>query len=548
MAKSSPLEQARQWWKERTDAERYVVAPSEAPSAAVTRVLREQGLVLDVANKRAWILTPGTPADGRAIFLANYWPVVALVLERYAPAAIAGISAVRMHLEDFSPPEELPVYQGANQSEYRLILHSGFRLRIRPRPLTTGQITRLLAPGKTSLPTQSPVDILSTLDEADVASGIEPLSAWLRHLIVRTPELEEAVTANPRPVILRRLAALAGELRNESLHRQLDQLIRQISHRKTSPSRTGVGTRIEVPDGVRNAPRGTGSPWLDEQAMRLKRQEAEARAIIGSEADSIPVYPWDALSANAEQNKAYDAYHSTTMEGYRITREVSDAIVRGEPLPEGPQDQKTLEAAMAVKGYTVAYEGVLARARRKAPIDTDLILDLYEALYRPSVDVGITDTAALRGWRTGPVQLHGWRYVPPNPKKIPDLIGGLERFAARKDLDPVTRAMLVQLEFVTIHPFMDGNGRLGRLLMNEALLSAGLPWVTIRSDERLPFFRSIERAQVAADTKPFLEFVWHAIKLSIKDLPARARRAGAHPARARPPRGVAHRPKGKRHA
>jgi hypothetical protein len=87
------------------------------------------------------------------------------------------------------------------------------------------------------------------------------------------------------------------------------------------------------------------------------------------------------------------------MEGYRISREISDAIVRGEPLPESPQNQKTLEAAMAVQGYTVAYNEVLARARRQVPIDTNLILDLYEALYRPSVDAGITDTAALRGRR-----------------------------------------------------------------------------------------------------------------------------------------------------
>jgi hypothetical protein len=56
------------------------------------------------------------------------------------------------------------------------------------------------------------------------------------------------------------------------------------------------------------------------------------------------------LRANAEKNKAYDAYHSTTMEGYRISREISDAIVRGEPLPDGPQDRKTLEAAIRILG------------------------------------------------------------------------------------------------------------------------------------------------------------------------------------------------------
>ena len=210
------------------------------------------------------------------------------------------------------------------------------------------------------------------------------------------------------------------------------------------------------------------------------------------------------------------------MEGYRISREISDAIVRGEPLPEEPQDQKTLEAAMAVQGYTVAYNQVLERVRKQGPINTDLILDLYEALFRPAVDKGITDAAALRGWRVSSVGLRGWRYVPPNPKKIPDLIGGLERFAARENLDPITRALLVHLEFVTIHPFMDGNGRLGRLLMNYALLATGLPWVTIRSDERIPFFRAIERAQVDGDAKPFIQFVWDLIRQAVQELRPRS--------------------------
>jgi Fic family protein len=521
MPSPPPLEQARHWWKARADADRYVVSPGEAPSAAVARVLRDEGLVLDVAGRRAWILTPGRPVDARAVFLANYWAVLAVALKHYTPAAIAGVAAIRLHLEDFSTPDELPAYHGANQSEYALTLYPGFILRLRPRPLAAANVATLTAPGPAQVPVQAAVDILATLDESEVAAGIEPVSAWLRHLIVRTPELETAVAKKPRPVILKRLAALAAELHNDALARQLERLVRRISHRTTSPSRTGVGTRLAVPQVLRQAARGSGSPWLDEQAMRLARQEAAIKAVVGKALTRLATFRWPTLSANAEQNKAYDAYHSTTMEGYRISREISDAIVRGESLLKGPQDQQTLEAAMAVQGYTVAYNEVLARVRRKGPIDTDLILDLHEALYRPAVDAGITDSAALRGWRTSSVGLRGWRYVPPNPKKIPDLIGGLQRFASREDLDPVTRALLVHLEFVTIHPFMDGNGRLGRLLMNSALLSAGLPWVTIRSDERLPFFRAIELAQVDDRTEPFIEFLWHLIRQAVESLKPR---------------------------
>lgn len=518
MPRQSPIDQARRWWKEHADSNHYVVPPSAAPSAAVARVLRQEGLVLDVAGKRAWILTAERPLDRRAVFIANYWPVVTLVLGRYKPAAIAGLGAIKLHLEDFSPPEELLAHQSANQSEYALPLEPSFVMRLRPRAVPAARLTLVDAPGQVKIPILSAADLVSTLGEREINAGIESVSAWLRHLVIRTPDLESASTENPQAATLQRLADMASALNNTALARQLDAAARRISARISPPSRTGVGTRIQVPQVLQHTPRGSGSPWLDEQAMRLARQEAETLAVIGAQAKELSTFPWRTLRAGAEQVKAYDAYHSTTMEGYRISREISDAIVRGEPLPGGPQDRETLQAAMAIQGYSAAFNEVLVRAQRKVSVDTDLILDLYEALFRPSVDAGITDSAALRGWRNSSVGLRGWRHVPPNPKKIPDLIGGLERFAARKDLAPIARALLVHLEFVTIHPFMDGNGRLGRLLMNHVLLSAGLPWVTIRSDERVPFFKAIEQAQVDGDAVPFIRFVWHGIRQSATEL------------------------------
>jgi hypothetical protein len=155
------------------------------------------------------------------VSLANYWPVVALVLKRYEPAAVAGLAAIRLHLEDFSPREELPAYQRANHSEYALILHPGFRLRLRPRTLDEANVVTVTAPGNVLIPVQSAADILTTLDEGEVTAGLEPISAWLRHLVVRTPDLEAAVEKNPRPVIMKRLANLSSELHNEPLARQL---------------------------------------------------------------------------------------------------------------------------------------------------------------------------------------------------------------------------------------------------------------------------------------------------------------------------------------
>jgi hypothetical protein len=219
-----------------------------------------------------------------------------------------------------------------------------------------------IAPGGARIPVLSAADILTNLEERESNAGIESVSAWLRHLVIRTPDLDSAVAENPKAAPLQRLADMANTLNNVTLTRQLDSAARRISARINSPSRTGVGTRIQVPQILQNAPRGTGSPWMDEQTMRLARQEAEVQQVIGTAMETLPTFPWRTLGANAGQVKAYDAYHSTTMEGYRISREISDAIVRGDPLPGGPQSQETLQAAMAIQGYLVAFSEVLARA------------------------------------------------------------------------------------------------------------------------------------------------------------------------------------------
>ncbi|MBI4546069.1 MAG: Fic family protein, partial [Gemmatimonadetes bacterium] len=68
-------------------------------------------------------------------------------------------------------------------------------------------------------------------------------------------------------------------------------------------------------------------------------------------------------------------------------------------------------------------------------------------------------------------------------------------------------AALAHLDFVAVHPFPDGNGRIARLLMNLCLVTAGLPWVTIRTDDRLRYVKALEAATVGDDARPFARFV-----------------------------------------
>jgi hypothetical protein len=216
----TPRDKALVWWKERVDAHRYVVSTSDIPSPAVARVLRHERLVLDVANKRAVILTTPDRTDERGLFVQNYWAVVATVLERYAPAGVAGVEAVRLHLGEAAPPLALPVVHAASKSEYRIVLFDDFELRLRPAPLDADRLVSLAVAG-TPVPALGPADLLGTLDLEEIEVNVPVVSAWLRHLALRTADLQAAVGIWRRPVVLGRIGVLAGELGNAQLAQQI---------------------------------------------------------------------------------------------------------------------------------------------------------------------------------------------------------------------------------------------------------------------------------------------------------------------------------------
>src|SRR5258705_1901673 len=86
-------------------------------------------------------------------------------------------------------------------------------------------------------------------------------------------------------------------------------------------------------------------------------------------------------------------------------------------------------------------------------------------------------------------------------------MGTLYAQLAQLQLTAVQRAALMHWGFETIHPFPDGNGRVGRLLLNLVLGAEGIPWVTIRAEERDAYFRALEQGQVDGDILPWGRFL-----------------------------------------
>ena len=76
-----------------------------------------------------------------------------------------------------------------------------------------------------------------------------------------------------------------------------------------------------------------------------------------------------------------------------------------------------------------------------------------------------------------------------------------------KETEPSVRTVLGHFIFVYIHPYMDGNGRLGRFLMNLMLASGGYPWTIIPLDKRPDYMAALEEASVGQNIVPFADFI-----------------------------------------
>ena len=74
------------------------------------------------------------------------------------------------------------------------------------------------------------------------------------------------------------------------------------------------------------------------------------------------------------------------------------------------------------------------------------------------------------------------------------------------------RAVLGHFIFVYIHPYGDGNGRIGRFLMNTMLASGGYPWTVIRVNTRDEYMNALEEASVKGNIQPFAEFVGNCVR------------------------------------
>jgi Fic family protein len=220
----------------------------------------------------------------------------------------------------------------------------------------------------------------------------------------------------------------------------------------------------------------------------------------------------DVFMRRIEEAYVTDAYHSLSIEGYRVSAELIQRVRSGSWNPEADEHDREHRNAMAARGYFQAFKAVeksiakvLNRENPGTVAEADH-RDWYREMFAPSVTAGILKASDLAGYRNGQVYIRQSMHVPLNREAVRDAMPAFFDLLAQEK-DPAVRVVLGHFLFVYIHPYIDGNGRMGRFLMNLMMSAGGYPWTVIPVSERQAYMTALEKASVGEDIGPFANFL-----------------------------------------
>lgn len=207
-----------------------------------------------------------------------------------------------------------------------------------------------------------------------------------------------------------------------------------------------------------------------------------------------------------------DAYHSLSIEGYRVDAKLIERVRHGHWNPDNHDGDNEHRNALAARGYWQAFQAVkksiehVLSKENPGKVTFDDHRKWYNELFDPCVAAGILKPGDLAGYRTAQVYIRKSMHVPPNIEAVRELMPAFFELL-ENETDPAVRIVLGHFFFVNIHPYMDGNGRIGRFLMNVMLAAGDYAWIVVPVEKRRQYMSSLEAASVNQDIAPFARLI-----------------------------------------
>ncbi len=211
-----------------------------------------------------------------------------------------------------------------------------------------------------------------------------------------------------------------------------------------------------------------------------------------------PLTEGEASRLNEEFTVEY-TYNSNAIEGNTLTLRETDMVLRGLTI-----DQKPLKDHMEAVGHKEAFDFVRELVKDHVPISERIIKEIHFLV--------LADKQFDRGvYRRVPVRIMGALHEPVQPYLIQPKMEELILDFAESKGHIITKLALFHIEFESIHPFIDGNGRTGRLLVNLELMKAGYPPIDIKFTDRIAYYNAFDayhgKHDLSAMEKLFAKYV-----------------------------------------
>src|SRR6266567_1605913 len=243
----------------------------------------------------------------------------------------------------------------------------------------------------------------------------------------------------------------------------------------------------------------------DPKKPRLDPRLAERLARKKAQLDRYRPLPPDTVRRLNDDLRVFLTYHSNAIEGNTLSLRETQMVIEYGMTVHGHALREYLEAT----NHAEAYSYLVTLVEKKVPVTREVILALHSLVMDKILE-------AKGQFRTAPVYIRGAIMAPPPASRVEPLMREWIAWidGEGREYEPVMRAAIAHHGFEAVHPFLDGNGRVGRLLLNLMLMREGYPPALLLRDWRVRYIQALDTSNTG-NYSPLANLIGQAVEAGL---------------------------------